>query len=143
MIIFENEYTCIEYDEESEILFSRWKKYVTSALYREAVTKYFEFRAQHHITKVVSDTRNLPVITTSDAQWTAEMMKKYSKIPLKKNAVVVSQPTFTNLSIRMMLDEYNKSNENPGNYNEGNNLRYFTSLEEAIAWVNEETQEGI
>ena len=133
MILFENEYGLIEYNQEGDFLSMTWKKYTPSTAYRELNTYYLGFLVSTGVLKSLPDLRNLPTVSHEDSRWTVELMKQYyDSLKLNKTATIVHEATFTRLALQSMCSELALTHKE---HVEKITHHYFDDVEMAVKWL--------
>jgi hypothetical protein len=133
MILFQAPYLTIEYDQKLNCVSQHWKGYAKSEQFRAGIEKSVEFFKQKRAVCLISNTKELAVVSNEDTQWAATyatpLMMSYG---LKYVAFIVPTNVFAQLSVNNFK---NKTEDKV-------QLRYFTDLAKAKAWF-QELQSGV
>lgn len=133
MILFKASYLTIEYDQKLSCISQHWKGYVKSEQFRAGIEKSIEFFKHQRAICLISNTKELAVVSTEDTQWAASyatpLMIDYG---LKYMAFIVPTNVFTQVSVNHFKNKTEDKMQ----------LSYFTDLDKAKVWL-EELQSGV
>jgi len=139
MLLLENTYVVIEYNSEDNFIYLGWKGYVPTTHYREIVTRLYELRIEFQtkgVYKLLSDSRVLPTISSSDTHWTVEIAKKYyPSLERSKIAIVLPEGTFAKLAMDSMTSEFQRARTDHADKIVS---QYFDHIEQARQWLIQE-----
>jgi len=129
--LFKNELNQITYDEErstiSYIYFSDPEEKLTDEGFKKTMIFYGEMVQQYKPERLFVDFGDSPFIITPELQeWTAKEVAPMTMC-LRKLAFVVSTDIFSHVSTEQMMGEEGIA--------ENYDPRYFTSVDEAKAWL--------
>ncbi|QHT66190.1 hypothetical protein GXP67_05655 [Rhodocytophaga rosea] len=126
MILFQQPYLTIEYDAQSKCLSQHWKGYAKSEQFRAGITKSIELCQKHKPSKLISNTKELAIVTQEDTQWAATyatpMMVQHG---LKHMAFIVPSNVFTQASVKSFKSEAEDKLQ----------IAYFDELTKAQDWL--------
>jgi hypothetical protein len=127
--IFRNSYMTIHFDEVKCLFVHTWKKTtedMTDDDYKREMTLLFRKQGEVKPDLALYDSRLFYFTISPTLQlWSSTVNPPENNA--RKNAVVVSEDLFSQISIEQTLDEAQAVTPI--------NIRYFTSIEEAEAWL--------
>ena len=128
MILFETSFLSIEYDETINCISQHWKGYAKSEQFRAVIEKSIRLLKQKGATCLISNTKELAVVSNEDTQWAAThatpIMIGYG---LRYMAFIVPTSVFTQLSVNNFKTKTEDKLQ----------LHYFTDLAKAKEWLKE------
>jgi hypothetical protein len=126
MIILQNAYVKLEYDQVKKRLTQEWKGFVPSKDFREAIDATVKFAEKNPVKTIMSDTLNQGVVKPEDTEYAGAAMPKLVGKGLKAMAFVIPENIFTQLSLKKFADnEQTKS------------VQYFKSVSDASKWLDQ------
>ncbi|GAO28446.1 hypothetical protein [Geofilum rubicundum] len=123
MEIFTHENAVLTYDPETLELLQTWKGYVPTELFRQVIDATVEHVRKHKVVFLISDTSGQKVVSSSDAEYAASVMKVMIENGLKAMAFVIPENVFTKFSLKKFSDA-----------GHGDVVAYFDSLTDARKW---------
>ncbi len=133
MILFQAPHLTIEYDQQLNCISQHWKGYAKSEQFRAGIEKSIEFFKHKQAVCLISNTKELAVVSNEDTQWAATyatpLMMGYG---MKYVAFIVPTNVFAQVSVNNFKSKTEDKLQ----------LRYFTDLEKAKAWLRE-VQSGV
>lgn len=133
MIVYESEFTIIEFTPELKLQVQIWKEDTlslnfTEELYKREVLANAKQVAENKTQFLISDARNFDFIVVPDLQtWTVtHFLDVLVKEPCEKYALIVGEDLFTQVSIEQTVRE---------SKHKGVMIKYFTTIESAKEWV--------
>jgi hypothetical protein len=126
MILFQQSYLTIEYDEQLKCLSQHWKGYAKSEQFRAGIQKTIELFKQIKPNKLISNTKELAIITNEDTQWAASYATPLMMASgLKYMAFIVPANVFTQASVNNFKSKTGDALQ----------IQYFDDLSKAKAWL--------
>ncbi len=133
MILFQAPYLTVEYDQKLNCISQHWKGYAKSEQFRAGIEKSIECFKQKKAVALISNTKDLAVVSNEDTQWAAThatpLMISHG---LRHVAFIVPTNVFTQVSVNNFKSKTEDKVQ----------LRYFTDLDKAHAWLRE-AQSGV
>jgi len=126
MIVHQNDYVKITFDQNKKRLTQKWNDFATSNIFREAIDKTTDFVKENDVKTILSDTLNQKVVKSEDADYAAGVIPILVENGMKAMAFVVPENVFTQLS----LNKFSSSVK-------GDTTGYFKSIAEAENWLDE------
>jgi hypothetical protein len=127
MILFQQPYLTIEYNAETKCLSQHWKGYAKSEQFRAGIEKSIEICKQRKPGKLISNTKELAVITSEDTQWAATYATPIMvQQGLKYLAFIVPSNVFTQASVKNFKSKSEDKVQ----------IAYFDELTKAHIWLN-------
>ncbi|WP_027000431.1 STAS/SEC14 domain-containing protein [Eisenibacter elegans] len=131
MIVFENSFIFLDYDEEQSLVMFVYKPettaHMTDEQFQENMRQYADIVEQNKPTRLIVDNRELRYTIIPEMQdWVSQEIAPRTTA-LKKLAFIVSKDLFAQVSMEQMMEEKAVS--------EVYNVRYFDSFDEAKIWV--------
>ena len=127
MILLDEKYAQVTYDEENKLGMIEWKGKCSSEEYQGAFMKLLNFQKLKPISRYISDIRNQSIISPTDRKWFEhEALPLAVKQGLKAGAVVFDGNAFKKYYINVILAATNKF---------GMPMKVFNELDEAKAWL--------
>ena len=128
MILFQQPYLTIEYNEQIKCLSQHWNGYAKSEQFRLGIEKSIEIFKQKKPSKLISNTKELAIITNEDTQWAATYATPIMvENGLKHMAFVVPTNVFTQMSVDNFKNRSSSRLQ----------IQYFDSLAKAQVWLGE------
>ncbi len=126
MILFQQPYLTIEYDEASRCLSQHWKGYAKSEQFRAGILKSIELFREKRPSKLISNTKELAVISNEDTNWAATYATPIMiGHGLRYMAFIVPINVFTQVSVNNFKNKTEDKLQ----------LQYFTDLAKAKEWL--------
>lgn len=134
MIILDNKFAKSEYHEDGNYILFEYKKFGTSAAFREAWEKTGEVVVKKQVNKYVSDSRRMAVLSPADQQWFSEEWSPKIQKQVQKDtftAIVLDTGAFTEMSAKSI------SNKVGGDTGNGVivTFEFFKDVEAAQDWI--------
>ncbi len=133
MILFQAPYLTIEYNQQLNCISQHWKGYAKSEQFRVGIEKSIAFLKHKRAVCLISNTKELAVVSNEDTQWAAThatpLMISHG---LKYIAFIVP----TNVFAQVSVNNFKSKTEDKVQ------LRYFTDLDKAKAWL-QQAQSGV
>jgi hypothetical protein len=128
MILFQQPYLIIEYDEKLSCLSQHWKGYAKSDQFRAGIEKSIELFKLKRATALISNTKELAIVSNEDTHWAATYATpKMISYGLTYVAFIVPTNVFTQVSV----DSFKNKTEDKVQF------QYFTDLVKAKEWIRE------
>ncbi len=127
-IYFQNQAVTITYEPEWELGTAQWQGFLSSAEFRDAVTKCLHLIEEYKLLRWLGDNRKMKVIRQTDQDWfVANALPRIQASTIRRHATVVSEDIFNKMAVEQMI----KRAENP----EALFLKEFDSKQMALAWL--------
>lgn len=121
----------IYYDEALHALIALWNdRFMLQGEYRETMDKVYELLIETKATSFITDVRNSKVLSPDQQNYQInEMFPKFIKAGIRRAAYIMPKDVFVKSAISRSEEELVKYIE----------VRNFKELEEAKAWIREES----
>jgi len=126
MILYQQSYLTIEYEENLQCLIQHWKGFATSEQFRDGINQSITYFTEKKINKLISNTKELAVIKKEDTDWVAAyatpIMVQHG---LQYMAFIVPTNIFTQVSVSNFKSKAEDMLQ----------IQYFNDLHIAIHWL--------
>jgi hypothetical protein len=134
MIILDNKFAKVSYHEDGNYILFEYKKFGTSAAFQEAWNKTGDVAVEKQVSKWVSDSRRMAVLSPADQKWFAEDWSMRIQEAIQKNtftAIVLDKGAFAEMSAKSI------ASETGGDRSNGVVLTYefFKDIDAAQDWI--------
>ena len=134
MIIIDNAFANVTYQEDGRYILFAYKKFGTSKVFRETWNKTGEVVVEKQVNKYLSDSRKMAVLSLEDQQWFAEEWSPSIQRQVQKDtftAIVLDSGAFTEMSAKSI------SNKVGGDTGNGVivTFEFFKDVEAAKEWI--------
>ena len=127
-VYFQNQVVTITYEPEWELGAAQWRGFLSSAEFREAVTKCLQLTEEYKPLRWLGDNRKMKVIRQADQDWfAANALPRIQASTIRRHATVVSEDIFNKMAVEQII----RRAENP----EALFLQEFNSRQMALAWL--------
>jgi hypothetical protein len=129
MVYFRNDTITIIYDEDQQLVRTKWHGYAGSEEYREILTMYLQLVREKTVVSWIGDNTKAKAIRPADQEWTTKVWApQFSEAgDVKKLAIIVSKDIFNKMAVETMIMKA----EGVIKFD----TQYFNSEEEAFAWA--------
>lgn len=127
-LLFSNKECDIFYNDSLNAIQTRWKGiFVSGDEFRKILNKIIDAISLKKTSTIIADAREMKVISEADRQWIIDdWYPRALEAGFRCQALVVTKDSFNEQAIKLVVMKYNDDDVK---------TRYFTSLEEAAAWV--------
>ncbi|WP_207431245.1 STAS/SEC14 domain-containing protein [Sabulibacter ruber] len=132
MEYYKSDIITITYEEDLQLVRTKWYGFAGSQEYREILGIYLQLAKEHTVTRWIGDNTNARAIRPADQEWTAkEWAPRFSQESgLRKMAVIVATDIFNKMAVENMVMK-------------GSGLikfdtHFFDNEADAFAWVMED-----
>ncbi|WP_205503327.1 hypothetical protein [Rufibacter psychrotolerans] len=132
MIYYKSDIITISYEEDLQLVRTKWLGFAGTQEYREILGLYLQLAKERTVTRWIGDNTNARAIRPADQEWTAkEWAPRFSQeSDLKKMAVLVATDIFNKMAVENM-------------FLKGSGLikfdtHFFDNEADALAWVMED-----
>lgn len=129
---FKNKIVTIEYDEEKQLVKTKWNGFANSEEYREVLGVYLQLVLEKNVTRWIGNNTDAKAIRPQDQEWTArEWAPIFSKEGnVRKMAVVVAADIFNKMAVENIVTRSNDIIKFA--------TRFFPDEQSAYEWVMED-----
>ena len=135
MIILDNTFAKITYHQEGHYILFEYKKFGTSAAFREAWNMAAEGARHYQVNKWISDSRKMAVLSLEDQQWFAEDWSPRIQEAVHKDAftaIVLDKGVFTEISAKSISQTLiGRNSTSPTTIT----FEYFKDIDAALDWI--------
>jgi hypothetical protein len=135
MTILDNTFAKITYHEDGNYILFEYKKFGTSAAFREAWDIAAEGAGKYQVNKWGSDSRKMAVLSPADQQWFAEDWSPRIQETVPKDAftaIVLDKGVFTEISAKSISQKLiGRNSISPTTIT----FEYFKDIDAALDWV--------
>lgn len=135
MIILDNTFAKATYHEEGNYILFEYKKFGTSKAFREAWNAAAVVAEKYQVSKWISDSRKMAVISPEDQQWFSEDWSPRIRSLIPKDtftAIVLDKGVFTEISAKSISQNITGQN---AIHSITVTFEYFKDIDAAIDWL--------